>query len=285
MTSHYNTFRDQLAIAHPTFGYALWEPVEQGQPEEQYPPVDVGDVGYVDKGNFTRLFNALLPGDHPSHQRFGVPDGYEPLGLSTPNHINRGPLYPGNFCSCGVTLESGGSEYFPTPPGPNSDPVEVAFLCTKKQGAALSLPVAALREDTVSRAHFGKWMTRHIESWFAFSQRHGMEIEMEDIVLVTGFHRTTSRSNDVFNDGQNSRVSLRVQTPGNGTTVHWQVLGQRHHGAMLSSGPSWETLAQNQCLFIRGFRVKRFLWVLPRLGGAAEPKPDPRGDDREPRWN
>ena len=26
MTHHYNTFRDQLAIAHLALGYALWEP-------------------------------------------------------------------------------------------------------------------------------------------------------------------------------------------------------------------------------------------------------------------
>ena len=35
-----------------------------------------------------------------------------------------------------------------------------------------------------------------------------------------------------------------------------------------------------QSLFIRGFRVKRFFWKLPRhIKGAAEPEPDPR---REP---
>jgi hypothetical protein len=162
--------------------------------------------------------------------------------------------------------------------------------------------VAARREDTVSQAHFGTWMTRHIDSWLAFTQWHGLGIGMEDIVLVTGCHRTKSRSNIVFYDNQvKSRVSLRVRTPAIGT-VHWQVLSQRIQGAMLSHGPSGEVcgvqmqllrdtessivfsqnLPQNQCLFIRGFRVKRFFWVLPRLKGAAEPKPDPRGDDRRP---
>ena len=110
MTHHYNTFRDQLAIAHPAFGYALWEP----DPGGSYPPVVIGDVGYIRKGKFHRLFNALLPGDDQSHQECGVPDGYEPLRLSMPNHVDRGTLYPNNFCSYGVTLSSGGSEYFPT---------------------------------------------------------------------------------------------------------------------------------------------------------------------------
>ena len=110
MAHHYNTFRDQLAISHPAFGYALWEP----DPGEQYPPVEVGDVGYIRQGKFHRLFNALLPEDHQSHQRFGVPDGYEPLRLNTPNHVDHGTLNPNNFCSNGVTLESGGSDFFAT---------------------------------------------------------------------------------------------------------------------------------------------------------------------------
>ncbi|KAH9066642.1 hypothetical protein EDB87DRAFT_1539269, partial [Lactarius vividus] len=75
--THYNTFRDQLAISHPAFGYALWEP----NPGEQYPPVEVGDVGFTRQGKFHRLFNALLPANHQSHQRFGVPELYEPLQL------------------------------------------------------------------------------------------------------------------------------------------------------------------------------------------------------------
>ena len=104
--THYNTFRDQLAIAHPAFGHALWEP----DPGEEYPPVEVGDVGFTRQGKFHRLFNALLPENHQSHQRFGVPEHYEPLLLSVSNHIDRGTLNPNNFCSYGVTVESGGSD-------------------------------------------------------------------------------------------------------------------------------------------------------------------------------
>jgi hypothetical protein len=109
MTHHYNTFRDQLAIAHPALGYALWEP----DPGGLYPPVAVGDVGYIREGQFFRLFNTLLPEDDQSHRRFGVPEHYEPLQLSLPDHIDRRTLNPNNFCSHGVTLSSG-SEYDPT---------------------------------------------------------------------------------------------------------------------------------------------------------------------------
>ena len=40
-------------------------------------------------------------------------------------------------------------------------------------------------------------------------------------------------------------------------------------------------MPENQCIFIRGFRVKRIFGIFPRLKGAAEPRPDPRLDDRE----
>ena len=104
--THYNTFREQLAIAHPASGYALWEP----DPGEQCPPVEVGDVGFVRQGKFHRLFNALLPANHQSHRTFGVPEQYEPLQFNVPDHIDHGTLYPTNFCSYGVTVESGESE-------------------------------------------------------------------------------------------------------------------------------------------------------------------------------
>ncbi|KAH9070962.1 hypothetical protein EDB83DRAFT_2365561 [Lactarius deliciosus] len=58
--AHYDTFRDQLAIA--AFGYVLWEP----DPGEHNSPVEVGDINYIRQGRFHRIFNALLPANtHP----------------------------------------------------------------------------------------------------------------------------------------------------------------------------------------------------------------------------
>ena len=101
--AHYDIFRDQLGIKYPDFGHALWEP----NPGRLFPPVEVGDVGFIREGKFHRLFNALLPEDHPSHQRFGVPEHYEPLRPSAEDHINTGMLAPNDFCSYGVAAASG----------------------------------------------------------------------------------------------------------------------------------------------------------------------------------
>ena len=65
---------------------------------------------------------------------------------------------------------------------------------------------------------------------------------MEDILLVTGCHRTRSSSNIVLYENQvNSQVSCGVQVPGIiGTTVNWQVSSQYTRGTMVNHGPSGE---------------------------------------------
>ncbi|KAH9006691.1 hypothetical protein EDB83DRAFT_726411 [Lactarius deliciosus] len=251
---HYDTFRILLAMAHPHLGHALWDT----SPGDLPVGVQVGDVGFVRQGKFHRLFNALCSKYHPSNQRFGVPRDYEQLIPVVPNHIDSGAVNPNNFCSYGVTVTS---NPFLTAGPPASGPAEVSFSCTAKRGAVLSLPVAARREDTLVLAHFRQWMVRHINSWYAFSQQQGLGIEMEDIILVTGCHRTRSSANVVFYESRvnlDAQVSLCVQVPGtNDTTFNWQVLNQHTQGAVVSHGPSGEDLLENQCISVRGFRVER----------------------------
>lgn len=106
--AHYDIFRDQLGIKYPAFGHALWEP----NPGRLYTPVEVGDVGFIREGKFHRLFNVLLPAEHPSHERFGVPEHYEPLLPGVADHIDSGKITPNDFCSFGVHVSSGGLEIF-----------------------------------------------------------------------------------------------------------------------------------------------------------------------------
>ncbi len=101
--------------------------------------------------------------------------------------------------------------------------------------------MTAQREDTIARGDFAKWITRHIDTWFAFTRRLGLGVEqMEDIVLVTGRHRTRSWTNIAFYEGQaNAQVSFGVQvTDDVSARVNWQVSRTHIQGAMLSQGPS-----------------------------------------------
>ena len=97
MSAHYDIFRHHIVKEFPAYGHALWEPGHGNL----YPAVKVGDVGYIRRGKFRRLFNVLLPAEDESHERFGVPEYHEPLNVT--EHIETGMLSPMNFCSAKVT--------------------------------------------------------------------------------------------------------------------------------------------------------------------------------------
>ena len=98
--AHHDIFREQLGVKYPKYGHALWEP----SPGKLYGAVEVGDVGYIRDGKFHRLFNALLPTDHASHLKFGVPEYHEPLVLELSDHIDTGTLGANHYCSSGITV-------------------------------------------------------------------------------------------------------------------------------------------------------------------------------------
>lgn len=108
--AHYGIFRQELAIAYPTYGNALWEP----DPGGQYNAVEVGDVGFIRRGYFQRLFNVLLPKDHPFHRNPSfVPEDHQQL-VTIHDHIVKNEIRTGSrqnslhFCSQYVTLDSRG---------------------------------------------------------------------------------------------------------------------------------------------------------------------------------
>lgn len=106
--AHYDIFREALALNFHAYGYALWEP----SPGELYEPVSIGDVGFIREGKFHRIFNALLPKDHPTHANFRTPDDHEPLQLRMERHIDTGVLSPNDFYSGEVKMVSGGLSVF-----------------------------------------------------------------------------------------------------------------------------------------------------------------------------
>jgi len=120
-------------------------------------------------------------------------------------------------------------------------------MCRRKQqGAVLYLPVEAKRQDTVARGDFGKWMIGHIDRWFTFSQKLGLGLEnMEDIILVTGCHRTRSWINIAFfGCHTDARVSFGVNVTqaddgdGSEVDIKWRLSPDRIRGAELSRGPN-----------------------------------------------
>ena len=106
--AHYNTFREELALNFSAYGHALWDP----SPGELYDPVAIGDVGYIREGKFHRIFNVLLPEDHPSQAKLHTPEHHEPLRLRIESHVDIGVLDPNDFYSGQVKMVSGGLNIF-----------------------------------------------------------------------------------------------------------------------------------------------------------------------------
>ena len=100
------TFRDELAIQYPTLGRGLWDP----DPGGLYNAVQVGDVGFIRHGYFTRLFNALSPQDHPSdhppESDPQFPHYLQRLQPKTSNHIRTSIDHRKYFISKSVTNAS-----------------------------------------------------------------------------------------------------------------------------------------------------------------------------------
>jgi hypothetical protein len=106
----------------------------------------------------------------------------------------------------------------------------------------MSLPVTARCEDTLSLDHFRKWIGRNIDNWFAFTQVHGLGLDMEDILFVTGCHRTRSWCNVAFTEvDTDAQFTLGVEVTGTlGASINWRASSHRIQGAVLSQGPSGE---------------------------------------------
>ena len=95
------------------------------------------------------------------------------------------------------------------------------------------------RENTLAQGEFGRWMVKHIGSWFAFVRNLGLGIEeMSEIILVTGCDRTRSWTNVAFLGGQpDAQVSFGVKVGGPDTNINYQLLPEHVRGAVISQGP------------------------------------------------
>lgn len=92
-TPPWNVYAQQLG--HLGYGYPLWVP----DPAPGLAPVELGDVGWIDEGEFHPLFNAFR-GEDGTQPRGGVPSDHVPLDIR--ERIISGPrdkISQSVFCS------------------------------------------------------------------------------------------------------------------------------------------------------------------------------------------
>jgi hypothetical protein len=213
------------------------------------------------------------------------------IGLMSIDLGPQGNRVPQSQCSSSLT------------PHRPDEAAQHSFLCFKKRGAILSLPVPAQRKDTAARGDFAKCMIKHINEWFAFAQERGSGISREDIILVTGCHLARTWATIAFQE-RGEQIAFGVQMSGV-SNVAWRFTPEGAQGVAYNLGPSDQVrfcifflpqqiatghggtfsnqnLPENQCIFIRGFRVTRFSMIIPRIRAAAGPSQLPDEDDTNP---
>lgn len=63
-------------LSSQSLGHPLWfpEPTKAGETQ-------IGDVGYIENGQFHRLFNITVAADHQWNAYVGVPEGFAPIDI------------------------------------------------------------------------------------------------------------------------------------------------------------------------------------------------------------
>ncbi len=108
----------------------------------------------------------------------------------------------------------------------------------------LSLPVVACQEDTLLLGQFHEWIVNNVELWSDFTKGLGIGVDLEDLILVTGFHRTRSWSNIAFAEVDHeadAQLSLGVEVTGTlGANISWPYTNVFTQGAIRNQDPSGE---------------------------------------------
>ena len=97
-------YRDQLSTR--SHGLALWKP----DPNNFYDKVSIGDVGFVREGMFYRMFNVMLPWNHPSNFFLAAPEPYDPLDVGPFTNTIEAQFDEVVLISRSVTVETNADE-------------------------------------------------------------------------------------------------------------------------------------------------------------------------------
>lgn len=169
----------------------------------------------------------------------------------------------------------------------------VELECMSRQGAALVIKHHANREDTSCKLALREYMLKNYKSWFAFIRnRLKAYVQLSDLILVTGCDMTADWATAVFvSNATKASIAFNVgDSMGSAQAAAWgswntsrainvpNRCGPQSSAGLTSSASSGDLVPRrdinenadfNQCIFIRGFRVKERLFFSRKLVAAA----------------
>ncbi|GJE89772.1 hypothetical protein PsYK624_058790 [Phanerochaete sordida] len=268
MTSAAEVYASQLLPRR--HGLPLWQP----EPTK-FGEVLIGDVGFVFEGCFYRLFNAIRDADDPVNAHCGVPPDFVPLQYNetamlhtTTNYLPPGPLYSSSMrqldIGAGLSTHGAGARY--------------RFACESDQGALAVLGSSATRSLVLqSCTAFRAYMHAHHDAWHAFAAALGHTLDADDIVLVSGWLKTSSWALAACTRaGRAHEFAVQAQLADlAGVEFHVEVKEDGAHSVEQRCGPVREASQSgdgepphDQCLFLRYYKMKRRKFFGKRLVAA-----------------
>ncbi|KIP05411.1 hypothetical protein PHLGIDRAFT_119846 [Phlebiopsis gigantea 11061_1 CR5-6] len=197
----------RLGYGHPLY---YPEPTHLGE-------VEIGDVGIVQEGRFFRLFNATRETDDPAHAR-GVPARFvrllvdDRLRCRLANCLPKGPVCSQSTSRLHVkaALSLG-----PTPTSVQGSGGK-SFTVDRKQGAVAVLNDCGVQEKIMqSCIAFEEYILTHSPSWAEFAQQRGLRLRSQDIVLVSGWIKTTEWALSAYvGDSRSHELSFSIAAGG-----------------------------------------------------------------------
>ncbi|OCH86840.1 WD40 repeat-like protein [Obba rivulosa] len=277
-------------------GMPLWVPEPTANSE-----VEIGDVGYLYKGRFYRLFNATLPASDPIFEENGCPGGtaYQPFQAQSTAMFDLPDAIPPKstlYCKSLRQLQIDGQAATPVVGG------GLSFQYTGGRGAILVLEDGAVNKELHEGRRLANYMRQNYESWNEWAQEKLPEgIEHDDIIFVRGWMKTTQWAVAAFADGGRA-ASLSFNTnlplPANPSltmSVSSNVSFSKQHrigpsrlvqrvtqNRPLLTAPDsqphipveFEPKA-NQCVFLQYYKIKSrrwWIWRSMEIKAAAEPR-------------
>ncbi|KAH9839021.1 uncharacterized protein C8Q71DRAFT_747171 [Rhodofomes roseus] len=271
------------------YGFPLWDP----EPE-RHGEVHIGDVGFLVKGRFHRLFNPTLPAEHEVNQVWGVPDVFEELRIPSSLYsykttaISADTVCSKSFVKLDINANINAK---------STVNLGLRFRCTNEQGAVLVLPTKkAIGEQLLPNSLIPKYMGRNHAYWYEFAtERAQLDLKQEDIILISGWIKTARWAVAAFVEGGRevelsfgagqaslADASFSVTTT-QGVSRSWhQHSGPDTDEETTAGSSSVSRSVQDQCVFLHFYKSKRRLGgILPKL---LPMKIAAAGEDGARRW-
>ncbi|KAF8521310.1 hypothetical protein JB92DRAFT_1817718 [Gautieria morchelliformis] len=273
------TYTEELAmLGH---GLPLWQPA----PLDNYDKIKIGDVGYIRQGRFHLLFSASMP---QGGRILGedVPLDFVPFEPGpTAKDQPRGPgaLHARYIKQIGAAFNISA----------NATCIDAGttfnFKTSSTKGAILMTKYQTFCEDAERWGRFEDYMRQHYQSWHDHANKLGHRVKLEDILFITGHDMTRDFDMVAFSsDSKEAGIKFSAGIPGVGsaTTAAWgtwdsSISVSRNFGPQPRDPPGDLQLLTynthpmdsfpkyNQCVFLRGYRIKRRARIVPRVIRAA----------------